>query len=249
MNTLVRLADLGRLHARTMYPLIPSYHPPDPDTGELGPALPRPIGDVIATEFIDGINTRIVVFADGSYLIGHPQRWLYAGGDVIGDAAMGVVKAVRPLAERLSDSAPVEPDTVLVVYGEMFGGKTPAAARYTARKEVGYRTTDVAVMALHDDAERKFLPEKQLLAFTAKYELPLVPRVARFPARDLPNKPTGVLTLLEEVLPSSRCRLDADADAGPAGLIVRTVDRGWVASLRFDDYRRAKKRKRKSGSG
>ena len=245
MNMLVRLADLGRLHARTAYPLIPSYHPPDPDDGTLGPPMTKPVGDVIATELIDGITARVAVFADGSYLIGNPQRWLYASGDVIGDAAMGMVKAVRPLADRLSAAASVEPDTVLVIYGELFGGKTPAAARYTSRKEVGYRTTDVARVALNEDADMSFLPEKELQAFAAEHALPLAPRVARFPARDLPNKPDGVLTLLEEVLPSSRCRLDADVDGDPAGLIVRSPDRSWIASLRFDDYRRAKKRRKK----
>jgi len=245
MNTLVRLADLGRLHARTAYPLIPSYHPPDPDTGDLGPVMPKPAGDVIATELLDGITARLALFADGSYLIGNPQRWLYASGDVIGDAAMGMVRAVRPLADRLSATAGVEPDTALVIYGELFGGKTPAAARYTSRREVGYRTTDVASVSLSEDADMAFLNEKALTAFAGGHGLPLVPRVARFPARDLPNKPDGVLTLLEEVLPSSRCRLDADADADPAGLIVRSPDRGWIAALRFDDYRRAKKRKRK----
>ena len=245
MNTLVRLADLGRLHARTAYPLIPSYHPPDPDDGALGPPMPKPPGDVIATELLDGVTCRVAVFADGSYLIGNPQRWLYASGDVIGDAAQGMVTAVRPLADRLSATAGVEPDTALVVYGELFGGKTPAAARYTSRKEVGYRTTDVARVSLSEDTDVAFLNEKELTAFAGEHGLSLVPRVARFPARDLPNKPDGVLTLLEEVLPSSRCRLDADADADPAGLIVRSPDRGWIAALRFDDYRRAKKRRRR----
>lgn len=245
MNTMVRLADLGRLHARTAYPLIPSFHPPDPDTGDLGPVMPKPAGDVIATELLDGVTCRVALFADGSYLIGNPQRWLYASGDVIGDAAQGMVNAVRPLADRLSATASVEPETVLVIYGELFGGKTPAAARYTGRKEVGYRTTDVARVALHDDMEMTFLHEKELTAFAAEHSLSLVPRVARFPARDLPNKPDGVLTLLEEVLPSSRCRLDADADGDPAGLIVRSPDRSWIAGLRFDDYRRAKKRRKK----
>lgn len=246
MNTLVRLADLGRLHARTAYPLIPSYHPPDPDTGDLGDVMTKPAGDVIATELLDGVTCRVVLFADGSYLIGNPLRWLYASGDVVGDAAHGMVTAVRPLAAKLSAAAGVEPDTVLVVYGELFGGKTPAAARYTGRKEVGYRTTDVARLALNDeDSEVTFLPEKELLAFASEHGLQLVPRVARFPARDLPTKPSGVLTLMEELLPGSRCRLDADADDSPAGLIVRSPDRSWAAALRFDDYQRAKKRKRK----
>lgn len=208
--------------------------------------MPKPAGDVIATELLDGVTCRVVLFADGSYLVGNPHRWLYASGDVIGDASLGVVKAVRPLAEKLSATAHVEPDTVLVMYGELFGGKTPAAARYTGRKEVGYRTSDVARVPLHDeDSEVTFLPEKELTAFASEHGLQLVPRVARFPARDLPTKPAAVLTLMEELLPGSRCRLDADADDHPAGLIVRSPDRGWVAALRFDDYRRAKKRKRK----
>jgi hypothetical protein len=245
MNTLVRLADLGRLHARTAYPLIPSYHPPDPDTGDLGDVMPKPAGDVIATELLDGVTGRVVLFADGSYLIGNPHRWLYASGDVVGDAAHGMVNAVRPLADRLSAAAGVQPDSVLVVYGELFGGKTPAAARYTGRKEVGYRTTDVARLALSEDGEVTFFSEKELTAFAAEHGLQLVPRVARFPARDLPTKPGGVLTLMEELLPGSRCRLDADADDNPAGLVVRSPDRSWVAALRFDDYRRAKKRKRR----
>lgn len=245
MNTLVRLADLGRLHARTAYPLPPSYHPPDPDTGGLGPVLPRPAGDVIAVELLDGVTCRVVLFADGSYLIGTPQRWLYASGDVVANPALGVVQTVRPLADRLSADASVESETVLVVYGEVFGGKTPAAARYTSRGEIGYRTTDVATVSLTGEGGVAFLPEKELQAFAAEHGLPLAPRVARFPARDLPTKPDGVLTLLEELLPSSRCRLDADADADPAGLIVRSPDRSWIAGLRFDDYRRAKKRKRR----
>jgi hypothetical protein len=245
MNTLVRLADLGRLHARTAYPLIPSYHPPDPDDGTLGPPLPKPPGDVIATELLDGVTCRVLLFADGSYLIGNPVRWLYASGDVIGDAAQGIVTVVRPLADSLATDVSVVPDTALVVYGEVFGGKTPAAARYTGRREVGYRTTDVATVDLSEDVGLTFLLEKELTAFAAQHGLPLVPRVARFPARDLPNKPDGVLTLIEEVLPSSRCRLDADAEGDPAGLIVRSPDRSWVATLRLDDYRRAKKRKKR----
>ena len=245
MNTMVRLADLGRLHARTAYPLIPSYHPPDPDDGTLGPPMPKPPGDVIATELLDGVTCRVLLFADGSYLIGNPVRWLYASGDVIGDAAQGVVRAVRPLADKLATGVSVEPDSALVIYGEVFGGKTPAAARYTGRKEVGYRTTDVARVGLSDDAVVTFLHEKELTAFAADHGLPLVPRVARFPARDLPNKTDAVLTLMEEMLPGSRCRLDADAEGDPAGLIVRSPDRSWVAALRNDDYRRAKKRKKR----
>jgi hypothetical protein len=244
MSTLVWSADFGRLRTRTAYPNIPSYHPPDPDTGALGGALPRPPGDVIATELIAGVSARLAILGDGSYLIGGPQRWLYAAGDRIGDAAFGVTAAVRPHAARLSGSVRVGEGTALVVYGQVFGGKTVTAGRYTSKREVGYRTTDVARVNLAADAALAFLNEAELTAFAAEHELPLVPRVARFPARDLPAKPHAVLTLMEELLPSSRCRLDAGAEGDPEGLVVRTPDRGWVASLRFADYRRVKRRRR-----
>lgn len=245
MNTLVRSADLGRLRARTAYPPIPNYHPPDPDTGALGEVMPRPAGEVIATEWVAGVSARLVFLEDGSYLIGGPQRWLYAGGDLIGDAAFGVVAAVRPHADRLDGAVRVESGSALVVFGVVFGGKADAAERYTSRREVGYRTTDVARLSLGADDGLTFLNEGELAAFAADHRLPLAPRLARFPARDLPVKPDAVLTLMEELLPASRCRLDAGADGEPEGLVVRTPDRGWVASLRFADYRRAKKRRRK----
>lgn len=241
MNTLARLADLGRLLSRTAYPPPPPYHAFDPDTGELGDVLPRPAGDVIATELLDGVSFRLAAFADGSYLIGTRRRWLYASGDVIGDPAHGLVAAVRPAAERLA-GAGGEPDAVRVVYGELIGGRHPAAGRYTGGREIGFRTFDVARVSLVED-ETTFLPERELLAFAAEHELPLVPRVARFPARDLPTRPAAVRTFVEELLPSSRCRLDADATDDPAGLVARTPDRGWMAVLKAEHYRRLKKRK------
>jgi hypothetical protein len=244
MSTLVRSADLGRLRTHTAYPLPVSYHPPDPDTGALGEVRPRPAGDVIVAESINGLVARLVIFGDRSYLIGGPQRWLYADGDLIGDAANGVVSAVKPLADRIHSKVNIAPGSLLVVYGVVFGGKADAGERYTTRRQVGYRLLDVARLDPAAD-EPAFLGEKALLAFAAEHDLPLVPRLARFPARDLPIKPAAVLSLMEELLPSSRCRLDPAAGGEPFGLTVRTADRGWVSELRFADYRRAAKRKRK----
>ena len=240
MNTMARLADLDRLLSRTAYHPPPPFHEPDADDRSLGPALPKPPGDVIATELLDGVSFRVAVFPDGSHLIGTRGRWLYAGGDVIADAAHGLVAAVRPAAERISG----EPGGVLAVWGELIGGGTAGAGRYTGRREVGFGVFDVLRVNLGDEGEPEYLPEKELLAFAERSALPLVPRVARFPARDLPTKPEAVRTLLEELLPNSRCRLDADAADAPAGLVVRTPDRGWIATMRADKYRRVRKRKR-----
>ena len=121
------------------------------------------------------------------------------------------------------------------MFGVVFGGKTPGAERYTSRRETGHRITDVA--SLTDDG-LAFLNENELLAFAEESMVPLAPRVARFPARDLPTRPDATRDFLEELLPGSQCRLDAGADGDPAGVILRTADRSWIAAVRFAEYAR-----------
>ncbi len=257
MPFLLRAADLARLSTMTKYPSIPTYHPLDPTNGAvLDEARRPPPGEVVATEKVDGTNARVALLPDGSYLIGSREEWLYARGDLLANPALGIAEAVRPVAERL----PTEPGAVVVVYGEVYGGKVTAASRqYTSKREVGYRVFDVARVENFEELLEKpaeelatwregggqaFLPEDELQAFTEAHGLKLTPRVARFPGRDLPTKPDAVLTFLEELLPTSRARLDAGAGGEPEGLVVRTADRGWVVKLRVEDYQRAKRRRK-----
>ena len=60
----VRTVDLGRLNSITKYPSIPTYHPMG-DRGELrdGPLPFR--GTVIATEKVDGTNSRVILLTSG----------------------------------------------------------------------------------------------------------------------------------------------------------------------------------------
>jgi hypothetical protein len=234
MSLLVRSADLGRLLSRTNPPPIPHFHPLDDDGRPIGTAA-RPAGDAIATELIDGHPVRLLVAPDGSFLIGDDKRWLSAAGDLIANPALGLVAAVRPVADRLPPAADWR-----VVFGVVFGGKIPGHERYTSKRETGVRVTDVA--RLTDDG-LAFHTESELQALAADDRLPLAPRVARFPARDLPTRPEAARDFFEELLPSSKCRLDAGADGDPAGLVLRTHDRGWIAVARFADYARLRKRK------
>jgi hypothetical protein len=255
----VRAVDLTRLNTLTKYPSISTYHPLDPQTGAvLDEARRPPPGEVVATEKVDGTNSRIVLLPDGSYLLGSREEFLYAQGDLISNPAQGIVAAVRPVADGLP---PADGGAIVVVYGEVYGGKVTAASiQYTSKREVGYRVFDVARIENHAEllalpieelsawreaGGQTFLPEDDLQAFADRTGLKLTPRVARFPGRDLPTKPDVVLTFLEELIPTSRCRLDAGAEGEPEGLVVRTADRGWVIKLRFEDYRKAKRRKRR----
>jgi hypothetical protein len=243
MHHALRAMNIARLNTLTRYPDIPSYHSRDPDTGMLDDPPNRSVGEIIATEKIDGVLARILITPDG-YLIGTNRDWLHAQGDLIANPSLGIVKTLRPVAEALPRT-----DDLTVLYGELFGGKiTDASAHYTSKKELGFRLFDVArvpdpASAGADASGLSYLPEDELQSFANLHGLKLAPRVARFPAPDLPKTIDKTRLFLEELLPTSRCRLDADAGGEPEGLVLRKVDRSWIVTLRLADYRRMKRKK------
>lgn len=256
----VRAVDLMRVNSLTKYPSIPTYHPLDASNGAILDDVRRPPpGELIATEKVDGTNARILLLPDGTYLIGSRDELLYAKGDLLANPSLGIAAAVRPFAESLPTP---EREEIHVVYGEVYGGKVSAASReYTSTQAVGFRLFDVAILenaperlamsvpeivTWRDNGGQRFLSETELQEFATKHGLKLVPRITRLAARDLPSDPDAVLTLLEEWLPTSRVRLDPDAGGEPEGLVVRTADRSWIAKIRYEDYRRKKRRKKRS---
>jgi hypothetical protein len=141
----VRAVDLGALNSMTKYPSIPTYHTLDPKNGGLieGETIAFP-GTVLGTEKVDGTNARIISLPDGNFLLGSREELLYAKGDLIGNPALGIVAALREVADGL---APVEGDVVRVHFLEVYGGKVTAASKqYTGTKAVGFRLFDVAVI-------------------------------------------------------------------------------------------------------
>lgn len=69
----------------TKYPSILTYH----KLGEKGKLLDEvqvPFDQpAILAEKIDGVNSRIIIFPDGLYIIGSREELLYAKGDLIGN--------------------------------------------------------------------------------------------------------------------------------------------------------------------
>ena len=63
--------------------------------------------------------------------------------DLIGNPALGIVDALKGIA----DSLPVASSGIVVAYLEVYGGKvTAASSQYTAKQSVGLRLFDVAVL-------------------------------------------------------------------------------------------------------
>ena len=116
-----RELDLAKLNSATKYPSIPTYHA----LGEKGALLDETVDfdgqPLIATEKVDGINSRIILMPDGCYLIGSREELLHARGDLIHNPALGIVETLKQTAERMVELVSTPADTITVVYLETYG--------------------------------------------------------------------------------------------------------------------------------
>ena len=247
---MLRTLDLDKLNSMTKYPSIPTYHA----LGEKGALLEETIvfdGEIVLTEKVDGTNSRIILFPDGDYVLGSREELLYAKGDLIGNPALGIVKALKSVAESL----PV-PHMLTVLYLELYGGKVTAASKqYTSDQSVGWRLFDIAffenplyvlnmpvpsIAAWRDKGGQNFLNESQLLEASAEYRLKLTPRLQAIDS--LPTDIVETHEFLKQQIPATQVALDPGAGCKSEGIVARTKDRSTIAKLRFEDYERHLKR-------
>jgi hypothetical protein len=251
----VRAVDLRLLNSLTKYPSIPTYHTLDPrDGGLTDPATVFP-GGVIATEKVDGTNSRIVLLPDGSYLIGSREELLYAKGDLIGNPALGIVGQLKPVASRLPAG-----DGIRVYYLELYGGKVGGAAKQYTRDPArfGWRLFDVAdlvdwrepltwpparISAWRESGGQPWVPEDRLVTLAAAAGLELTPRLWHRPGASLPTVIAAMHELLTSSLPTTLVGLDGVAGRAE-GLVLRAPDRSVIAKARFQDYERTLRRRR-----
>lgn len=254
----LRNLDLNKLNSITKYPSIPTYHPMG-ERGILGDT-PMPFeGTVFATEKIDGTNARIVLIGGSrDYLIGSREELLHARGDLIHNPSMGIVDAVRPLADRLADTAQLE-DGVRVFFVEVFGGSVGGNAKqYTGEKRVSFRLFDIVqvpdaekrlgsapetIAAWREGGGQSFAPVSDMRATATALELETAPAILEASAESLPRTLLDTREFLREALPSTRVTLDGGAGGRAEGLVIRTHDRRQIAKLRFEDYERTLRRK------
>jgi hypothetical protein len=253
----LRSANLRRLNSLTKYPSIPTYHSLDPANGGLLPETVEFSGPVIGTEKVDGTNARIISLPDGSYLLGSREELLYAQGDLIGNPALGIVDALRPLADTLP---PVDGDTIQVRFLEVYGGKvTGASKNYTGNRTVGFRMFDIAVFPDYrskldldpaamsnwrESGGQQYLSEDELVAAATADGVEMTPRLFAIDAAELPSGIEQTNEFLSERMPVTLCRLDDGAAGDAEGIVLRSKDRAVIAKARFQDYRRTLRRKK-----
>jgi hypothetical protein len=255
----VRTANLKVINSMTKYPSIPTYHTLDPANGGLLEEAVPFDGPVIGTEKIDGTNSRIILLPDGTYLLGSREELLYGQGDLIGNPALGIVDALRPIADAL---APADRDHIVVYFLEVYGGKVTAASKqYTGNNQsVGFRLFDIAVIdgyadLLHWDPQRvagwrdgggqQFSSEAVLSQTAAATGLDLTPRLFELDATALPTDIEKTKAFLDEHIPATLATLDSAAGGRAEGIVLRTPTRTTIAKARFQDYERTLKRRRR----
>jgi hypothetical protein len=253
----LKTTDLAKLNSLTKYPSIPTYHTLDAKNGGLIEVVMAFDGAVIGTEKVDGTNSRVIVTSDGQYLIGSREELLYARGDLICNPAMGIVEALKALAEKLCADVP---NGIAVYYFEVFGGKVTAASKqYTSEQRVSFRLFDIARLEAYDTLLAQSLPqislwregggqmfvnEGDLQTAARNYELTLTPRLFTVDVSALPQTIDAALAFLKEWLPTSLSTLDEQAGGKPEGIVLRTPDRSRIAKARFEDYERTPKRRK-----
>lgn len=248
--------NLRATNGLTKYPSIVTYHALG-ERGRVTDAVQVDFGelDVLVTEKVDGTNARIIVH-DGDYLIGSREELLHARGDCIHNPAQGIVDAIRATAEALVRSGAPSVGEVLVVYGEVYGGKVTAASKsYTSSGAVGFRVFDVVgfsvagftemrdraperIAAWREGGGQRFLPWTEVSGLAGQIGVHTVPVVAT--RAGLPKAPGEALGWMRETITSTHAGIDAQGR--PEGLVVRTEDRAKIAKLRFEDYERGSRR-------
>ena len=257
--------DLRKLNSITKYPAIPTYHAIDPKNGLLlEHTLVTLQGDLVATEKIDGTNVRIILLPDHMFVLASREELLYARGDLIGNDSMGIVSATKNLAEdMLLRYEYWLLKAVTVVYAELYGGNIGGSGKsfqqYTTKKKHGLRIFDIAIFfdkqflelfewplekfsTWRENGGQPYFEEEELLLFTTKLGFEVTPRISIGP---IPITIKDTLTFLKESIPQSFCALDDSAPANSEGLVIRSKNRKTIAKLRFEDYERTLKRRRK----
>lgn len=248
--------DLRKLNSITKYPSIATYHGMG-DGGRLTEERTVAFdGTVYLSGKVDGTNSRIILSPDGDYIIGSREELLHARGDRIWNPAMGIVDAVKPIAERAGARAPA---ALIVFFMETYGGNVGGNAKqYTGSKAVSVRLFDVAafdareleqlpdrtpeqIAAWRESGGQPFAPSETTAEWAEALGIEPTPRLGTVDAAELPVSIGDTAAWLAAKIDRTRCTLDDGAGGAPEGLIVRSQTRDRIAKLRFEDYRRTLK--------
>lgn len=240
---------LASVNSATKYPSINTYHRLDPlNQGRLSEQhSDMGKGPLIVTEKVDGTNGRIVLLPSGEWVIGSREDFLTAKGDYTFNKALGIVEALRPIADRLTPPH----DCYRVVFVEVYGHGINGGQQYTGSGKVGVRLFDVvegdlvdlkkspsALSGWRDRGGQEFLRDPQLSEFAIHSGLDIVPRLGVIDSGELPTTLADTYDFLQRIAPRTKVKLDEYGRGQAEGVVIRTPDRTRIVKLRHQDYAR-----------
>lgn len=244
-----------KINTLTKYPSILTLH----SFGERGILTDKFTTDItnekiFATEKIDGTNVRIICLGE-EFLIGSREVILHYSKDFYWDESLDIVNQFYEL--RLPT---VQSDTLTVIYGELYGGRTSMAKNY-GKEKYGFRVFDIAkipdLSILEQPIERisawresslnssidetlrygqSFLTRTQLQEHSTLYDI--VPDVP-FELGDMTHQ--TILENMNKSIPQTLVGLTVTALNKPEGLVLRNENRTKIVKLRFEDYEKTLK--------
>jgi hypothetical protein len=257
------MPGFGQLNSATKYPSIETYHTIDPTDGRLLEEATDFVGDVIATEKVDGTSGRVIVMPDGDWFIGSREEILYASGDRIENPALSIVPTLLEVVsgilgrERSGLGTPVVEVYFMEVYGYRIGG---SAKQYTKTPgTTGCRLFDIARIPMsllemprdaiarwRDRGGQRWEGERELQRAALETGIKIAPRLGTVYAGDLPSTLEDMQDFLLELAPETMVAIDPEHEGKAEGIVLRTEDRSIIRKARFQDYERTRNPQGKS---
>jgi hypothetical protein len=253
--------DLDKLNSMTKYPSIKTYHTIG-EKGRLQEKLEIEFNEtdkISLREKIDGVNGRIIMLQSGLYIIGSREELLYAKGDIIENKTLGIVKELKPNAEK--EKLHSMQKDIIVLYLEVFGGKTTKNSKqYTENQLTGHRLFDIATIKNYEkilemeieqianwreNNGQTFWNENNLIKTSEKHKIELAPKLTT--TNTIPTGIKETYEWMKQIITETHAKLDSNGIGKPEGIVIRNNDRSKIVKLRFEDYERTLKAARFSG--
>jgi hypothetical protein len=95
-----------------------------------------------------------------------------------------------------------------------------------------------------DNGGQRYVNADEIVKLAGEIGFQTVPVLLDTDAAELPTDLEATYRYILQ-FPSSRCKLDEDAQGVPEGVVIRSPDRTRIAKLRREDYERTLKRRKK----
>jgi hypothetical protein len=251
------MVDLRKINSVTKYPSIPTHHALDKANGGLLEEPTAYTGTVIGTEKVDGTNGRVILTPDETWLIGSREDLLTASGDLVHNPALGIVEALRDVAEKAASATLTGWDEIVVLYLEVYGSKHLPAWKHYGTGQATCRLFDVAsipvdmlsmdvaeISAWRQRGGQTFVEEAGLVEVAALIGVDLTPRLFEIDGSDLPADVEGMRAFMDDYRTT---QVTTSGEPGlNEGVVLRAPDRSVISKARFQDYDRTLKRRAKT---